>query len=141
LFIWRYNEEDGRFGFTAGAWMSPNPDDSFTKSKARLIAFPTIDKKHASLLAGPPVSGVLRSGFVRLLPGESIGLHSTRGGEEIILPISGRGELRFSGGEMLPVEPGSILYNPPETEHDVVNTGSGTLEYIYIVAISNEKAD
>jgi mannose-6-phosphate isomerase-like protein (cupin superfamily) len=121
--------------------MSINPDDSIPNSKARSIAFPAQDLRRANLLAGPPDSGVLRSGYVRLHPGESIGLHSTHEGEEIIIPISGIGELRIPGYETLPVAPGSILYNPPETEHDVVNTGCEMLEYLYIFAKPAEKAD
>lgn len=116
--------------------MNPTPDNSFPNPKARSIAFPTDDRKRVRLLAGPPESYFLKSGYVRLSPGESIGLHSTSGGEEIILPISGDGEVRYPGADPLRVSPGSMIYNPPLTEHDVINTGEGVLEYIYIVAKS-----
>jgi quercetin dioxygenase-like cupin family protein len=114
--------------------MNPNPENSFPNPKARSITFPTDDRKRVQLLAGSPESYFLKSGYVRLSPGESIGLHSTSEGEEIILPISGEGEVRYPGADPLRVSPGSMIYNPPQTEHDVINTGEDVLEYIYIVA-------
>jgi mannose-6-phosphate isomerase-like protein (cupin superfamily) len=116
--------------------MSINSDDSFPNPKARSIAFQTDDRHRVNLLSGPPETRFLKSGYVKLSPGESIGFHSTGRGEEIIVPISGEGEVRFPGAEPFRVSPGFLIYNPPETEHDVINTGEGVLEYIYIVAIS-----
>ncbi len=116
--------------------MSINADDSFPNSKARSIAFPTDDQHRVILLSGPPETRFLKSGYVKLSPGESIGFHSTGRGEEIILPISGEGEVRFPGADPFRVSPGFMIYNPAETEHDVINTGEGVLEYIYIVAKS-----
>jgi quercetin dioxygenase-like cupin family protein len=116
--------------------MNLNPDDSLPNFKARSIAFPKEDRHRVSLLSGPPETLFLKSGYVKLSPGESIGLHSTNGGEEVILPVSGEGEVRYPGKDPLRVSPGSMIYNPPETVHDVINTGAGVLEYIYIVAKS-----
>jgi quercetin dioxygenase-like cupin family protein len=116
--------------------MNLKPDDSLPNLKARLVSFPTDDRHRVSLLSGPPETRFLRSGYVKLSPGESIGFHSTHASEEIIIPISGEGEIRFPGTETLRVSPGSMIYNPPETEHCVINTGEGVLEYIYIVAKS-----
>ena len=76
----------------------------------------------------------MRSGIVLLQPGESVGLHSTEEKEEIIITLSGRGELSSPGGDPLAMHPGCLLYNPPQTPHDVVNTGDQPLRYIYIVA-------
>jgi len=116
--------------------MNLNPVESYPNLKARSNAHPTDDQRRVNLLAGPPESRFLKSGFVKLSPGESVGLHSTGGGEEIIIPISGEGEIRFPWAEPLRVSSGSMIYNPPETEHDVINTGEGVLEYIYIVTKS-----
>jgi mannose-6-phosphate isomerase-like protein (cupin superfamily) len=100
----------------------------------RAIDLPTNGEPHLSLLKGAPDSAGMRSGYVRLLPGESVGLHSTEGNEEVVVPLSGTGELRSPGAETLAIHPGRVLYNPPHTPHDVVNTGSEPLCYIYIVA-------
>jgi mannose-6-phosphate isomerase-like protein (cupin superfamily) len=69
-----------------------------------------------------------------LSPGEAVGLHSTGEAEEVVVPLSGAGELRVPGQEPLEVCPGRILYNPPHTPHDIVNTGDEEMRYVYIVA-------
>jgi len=89
---------------------------------------------HKALLGGPPQTAVLRSGHVLLAPGESVGLHTTGKGEEMIIPLSGQGLLSGPAMEPLVVEPGIILYNPPRTFHEVTNTGKALLSYIYVVA-------
>ena len=76
----------------------------------------------------------MRSGCVELLPGESIGLHSTEENEEMLVTLSGSGELCSPGTDPLPMHSGCVLYNPPHTPHDVVNTGDKPLRYIYVVA-------
>jgi mannose-6-phosphate isomerase-like protein (cupin superfamily) len=60
--------------------------------------------------------------------------HSTGESEEMLIPLSGSGELRVPGQDPLPIAPGRVLYNPPHTVHAVVNTGSEALVYIYVVA-------
>jgi len=89
---------------------------------------------HKALLGGPPQTAVLRSGHVLLAPGKSVGLHTTGEGEEMIIPLSGQGQLSGPAMEPLVVEPGFILYNPPRIYHDVTNTGTVPLSYIYVVA-------
>ncbi len=89
---------------------------------------------HKALLGGPPQTAVLRSGHVLLAPGESVGLHTTGEGEEVVIPLSGQGLLSGPATEPLVVEPGVIIYNPPRTRHEVTNTGKVPLSYIYVVA-------
>jgi quercetin dioxygenase-like cupin family protein len=119
--------------------MMLNPEDSFSIPKARSIAIPTDDRQRVQLLAGPPESCFLRSGYVKLLTGEAVGLHSTHEGEEVIIPISGQGELAIMGSTRLSLHPGLMAYIPPGTEHNVINTGKDVLEYVYVVA-SPERA-
>jgi mannose-6-phosphate isomerase-like protein (cupin superfamily) len=40
----------------------------------------------------------------------------------------------LSDGNKLEMKEGNLLYCPPYTEHDVKNTGSLPLQYIYVVA-------
>jgi quercetin dioxygenase-like cupin family protein len=103
-------------------------------SQPKTIPIPASEEKYARLLSGPPETSGMRSGYVVLAPGESVGFHNSNDHEEVIIPLAGKGELRFDGLDSLPVQPGCILYNPPHTGHDVVNTGIEPLKYIYIVA-------
>ena len=69
-----------------------------------------------------------------LAPGKSVGKHTTGQHEELLVILEGKGETSFADGSKLPVEAAHALYCPPETEHDVTNTGTGTLRYVYVVA-------
>jgi mannose-6-phosphate isomerase-like protein (cupin superfamily) len=104
------------------------------QARSRSIPLPINGEHYLPLLKGAPDSAGMRSGCVRLLPGESVGMHSTDGNEELVVTLSGTGELRNPDGEPIAIHTGCVLYNPPHTPHDVVNTGSGPLCYIYIVA-------
>jgi mannose-6-phosphate isomerase-like protein (cupin superfamily) len=71
---------------------------------------------------------------VVLLPGKSVGKHSTEQNEELLIVLEGQGEMSFKDGSKLPVKANSALYCPPQTEHNVTNTGTGVLRYVYVVA-------
>jgi len=78
-------------------------------------------------------TGGLKVGLTCLAPGENVGAHSTGQNEEVLVVLAGRGLLRADGGEH-EISEGCVAYIGPWTEHDVVNTGDGTLAYIYVVA-------
>ena len=99
----------------------------------RLISLGGGTSSYLPVLEGPPGSVTLRSGVVTLAPGSSVGMHSTEGFEELIIVLEGQGELQIDGHDPLPIEPGVAAYCPPQSDHDVVNTGSGTLRYIFVV--------
>jgi len=63
-----------------------------------------------------------------------VGKHSTNGHEELLVLLAGEGVFLWSDGQDLEIRAGNVLYCPPDTEHDVKNTGSTALEYIYVVA-------
>ena len=86
------------------------------------------------MLSGPPESVTMKSGLVVLAPGRSVGKHSTEQNEEFLIVFEGQGEMAFSDGSKLPVRADSALYCPPHTEHNVTNTGTGLLRYVYVVA-------
>ncbi len=102
--------------------------------RPRSIDLPTNGEPYLPILKGAPDSAGMRSGYVCLKPGESVGLHSTEGSEEIVVPLSGTGELRSPGCEPIAIHTGRVIYNPPHTPHDVVNTGNDPLCYIYVVS-------
>jgi len=76
----------------------------------------------------------MQSGAVSLQPGETVGKHSTKTNEEILIVLEGEGSFIISKGKQLLMNVNTLLYCPPDTEHDVKNTGPGILRYIFVVA-------
>jgi mannose-6-phosphate isomerase-like protein (cupin superfamily) len=94
------------------------------------------------LLAGKPGTCGMRSGRVYLKPGEDCGQHSTEAHEEMLVFLSGRGT-SLIGEHQTPfaVGQGKICYIPPHTIHNIKNTGTEPLVYIYCVAPVNLSAE
>ena len=76
----------------------------------------------------------MKSGLVVLVPGKSAGKHSTGQHEELLVVLEGSGEMTFGDGSKLDLTANHALYCPPDTEHNVTNTGTATLRYVYVVA-------
>jgi len=89
------------------------------------------------LLTGTPQTCGMRSGRVRLAPGKSIGLHNTKGNEELLVFLAGRGVALIGKETRLQVGVGQAAYIPPQTAHDIVNTGTEPLMYVFCVAPAN----
>ena len=83
-------------------------------------------------LLSRPATRAVRVGLTYLLPGQSVGRHTTGQNEEVIVVLRGRGVLRADGGEH-ELSEGYVAYIGPETDHDVQNTGDGPMAYIYVV--------
>ncbi len=107
---------------------------STTTPQAKVIKADLQGKDYMRLLGGPPETCSMRSGAVALPPGGTIGKHSTKANEEVIVVLEGEGVLLLNEDWELPLEVGTVAYCPPETEHDVKNTGAAMLRYIYVVA-------
>ena len=90
--------------------------------------------EYQRILAGEPQTSGMRSGRVYLQPGKSCGRHSTKQYEEILVFLSGRGQLLLGEEKCLEVGRGKVSYIPPNTAHDVKNIGPEPLVYIYCVA-------
>lgn len=86
------------------------------------------------ILKGAPQTAGLRSGFVRLKPGESVGWHTTGAHEEALVILRGSGEAEMEKRAPMPVTARMMAYIPPETRHNVKNTSDQMLEYVYVVA-------
>jgi quercetin dioxygenase-like cupin family protein len=104
----------------------------------KLITLDQISLDSARILNGPPETVTMRSGYMVLAPSKSVGRHSTRDNEEAIVVLAGTGEMNIIGGSTLHLRPYCVAYCPPNTEHDVVNIGTDTLRYVYIVARANK---
>jgi len=89
------------------------------------------------LLRGTPQTAGMRSGFVRLKPGETVGWHTTGKNEESLVVLHGHGEARIEGQPPRAFAAPALVYIPPATRHNVANTGSEILEYVYVVAPAN----
>jgi len=89
--------------------------------------------RDCSLLEGAPQTAGMRSGFVRLKPGESVGWHTTGKHEEALVILKGRGQAQIEGQAGRDFTAPRLVYIPPATRHNVVNTGNQPLEYIYVV--------
>lgn len=75
------------------------------------------------------------SGCVTLKPGESVGEHSTKSHEEIIIFLEGSGEVSSEHWERpQAVTAPAVAYMTPHTLHNVTNMGTSRLRYVYVVA-------
>ena len=86
------------------------------------------------LLPGEPQTHGMKSGRVYLEATKSCGQHSTKGNEELLVFLAGEGTVHIGDSDQLDVGAGKVAYIPPRTLHDVENTGSAPLAYIYCVA-------
>ena len=92
------------------------------------------ENSYTRLLGGPPQSVSMRSGKVVLQPGETVGEHSTKENEELIIILDGEGQFLYGDNHSLALNSNSVLYCPPMTDHNVLNSGKTPLTYIYVVA-------
>jgi mannose-6-phosphate isomerase-like protein (cupin superfamily) len=86
------------------------------------------------LLEGAPQTSGMRSGSVKLKPGESVGWHSTAGNEEALVILHGSGLANIEGHSDVPLKEKMLVYIPPATRHNVTNNGTQSLEYVWVVA-------
>lgn len=86
------------------------------------------------LLGGAPETAGMRSGFVRLISGATVGWHTTGKNEEALVILHGQGEALIDGQAKQPFVAPALVYIPPATRHNVANTGTDPLEYVFVVA-------
>ena len=116
----------GTLFLSASALAIANPATKVVKLDAQ-------GKGHLAILSGPPETATMRSGLVVLEPGKSVGRHSTGANEELLVVLEGTGEFRLEA-ETLPLAGGTALYCPSGRSHDVFNTGTTPLHYVYVTA-------
>ena len=91
--------------------------------------------EYQPLLTGQPQTCGMRSGRVFLKPGMECGVHSTKAHEEILVFLGGQGTACVGDPIAgIPVGQGKVLYIPPHTPHNIVNSGTEPFIYIYCVA-------
>ena len=107
-------------------------------SKAKIVKL-EFDSKYQRLLNRDSGTCGIKAGHVILKKGEEIGEHSTNDMEEALVVLKGKGQLVINKKENLDFEDNSVLYVPPETIHNVKNTGEEILEYIFITSNAKQK--
>ena len=90
--------------------------------------------KDCPLLTGAPQTAGMRGGNVRLKPGESVGWHNTEQHEEALVILRGAGATNIEGQPDMAISEHQIAYIPPQTKHNVTNTGAQDMEYVWVVA-------
>jgi quercetin dioxygenase-like cupin family protein len=98
-----------------------------------ILSLPSLIKERFEILNSHN-SSQMHSGQVTLGKGECIGEHTTGGHEELIIILEGDGEIEAEGSGRNKITAGQVAYNPPFTKHNVFNTGTKVLRYIYVVA-------
>lgn len=98
-----------------------------------------LDDQHEfqRLLPGQPQTHGMKAGRVYLEVGKACGRHSTKDFEEFLVFLAGEGKVHVGDDQQFPAGAGKVAYIPPRTLHDVQNTGSEALVYIYCVAPAN----
>jgi Mannose-6-phosphate isomerase len=108
-------------------------DTAKTLQKPKLVSLDLSSNNFQPIFKGYPETSSIKSGFVTLKAGESVGEHSTESNEEMIVVLEGQCEL-IIGNKKLKLQKGIISYCPAHTKHNVKNIGKIPVKYIYIVA-------
>jgi mannose-6-phosphate isomerase-like protein (cupin superfamily) len=113
--------------------MSEKSNSSSSNDKRPFLKRLPLDETDYFEILGKADAERLRSGLVTLLPGKDVGWHNTEKYEEMLIVLNGCGKLLSRGYADLDIAYGQVAYNPPHTEHNVINNGLEPLRYIYIV--------
>ena len=118
----------------SGLLLAASPISSQT-AKPQPLTMPLVcPQGDCPLLKGAPQTTGMRSGFVRLKPGATVGWHTTGKNEEALVILHGRGTALIDGQAGKSFVAPAHVYIPPATRHNVENTGKELLEYVYVVA-------
>ena len=91
------------------------------------------EKEYQRLLDGKAQTYGMKAGRVYLEPDHDCHEHSTEAREEMLVFLSGQGQVLLRNQDPMPVGQGKVAYIPPHTLHNVQNTGSEPLVYIFCV--------
>jgi quercetin dioxygenase-like cupin family protein len=92
------------------------------------------NERFLRLLAGAPQTRGMKSGYVTLKPGESVGEHAADGREECVIVLEGTAEVSVQGEPSFRAEGRSAVYISPGSVHDIRNAGATPLRYVYVTA-------
>ena len=81
----------------------------------KLVPLDVQAEEFSPVLKGPPESITMRSGYVTLRPGESVGRHTTGVHEELLVVLAGTGEMHFPAHQSLQLISPCAAYCPPHS--------------------------
>jgi len=111
-------------------------DTTKLHSVAKVLSFNPDSSNYQSIFDGEKDTVVFYSGVVTLFPNQSVETHNTGIYEEMIVILEGEGKLLISDKNSYDLKYGKIAFCPPFTEHNVINTGTKKMKYIYIATKS-----
>ncbi len=100
--------------------------------KIKTFAIKLKGKKRFTRLLGDSSKKGLRAGLVVLKSKESIGEHKTERKEEVIVILNGSAAIYYGKNKKIKAPQNTFVYIPPETLHNVKNSGSKSLRYLYV---------
>jgi len=127
-----------RFSVALGALLIALPGPAQTSKPEPLVIPLECAGGDCPLLKGVPQTAGMRSGFVRLLAGMTVGWHTTGKNEESLVILQGQGEALLEGRARMPFTAPAVVYIPPATRHNIKNAGKDPLQYVYVVANAKE---
>lgn len=128
-----------QFGLAGRAMLLALPATSQTTAMPQPLVIPLQCKGgDCPLLTGVPQTAGMRSGYVRLLTGSTVGWHTTGKNEESLVILQGQGEALIEGQVSRPFMAPAVIYIPPATRHNIKNTGKLALQYVYVVSPTKE---
>ncbi len=103
--------------------------------KAALVVELNDKPEYQRVLDGDMQTFGMKVGRVHLAAGASCGEHTTGEREETLVFLSGQGQMMIGEDKtVFEVGQGKVSYIPPQTLHDISNTGSEPLIYVFCVA-------
>lgn len=102
----------------------------------KVLTYNPHSTNYQEIFDGEKDSVVFYSGVVTILPKKSGHAHNTEIYEEMIVVLEGQGQVKITNQKNLDIKYGNIAFIPPNTEHQVFNTGSKNFKYIYIATKS-----
>ena len=102
---------------------------------------PEPNVRHVSVLLSPFIQTGLEDfavGYTAVPTGQQGSKHRHPDGAEVWLFFGGTGSA-LVGEEEIELEPGTVVYTPPNTYHHLFNTGDQPLEVYYIFVPSGEE--
>lgn len=103
-------------------------------NKDKVFSIALKGRQRFTRLLGDSSKKGLRAGLVVLKPKESVGEHKTEHKEEVIIILNGSATIYYGKNKKIKAPQNTFVYIPPETLHDVKNSGSKILRYLYVTA-------
>jgi len=89
-------------------------------------------QKFLRLLGSKDKLSGLRAGLVTLKPKEAVGEHKTTNKEEVIIILKGSATICYGNNKKIKASQSTFVYIPPQTLHNVINSGRLMLRYVYV---------